>query len=72
VLGEEHPATSVSAWNLFTTLHQADDTEAARAVLREHLLWLAERDPAGLGGDQRAIRRMVRKLSGLDDGETSS
>jgi hypothetical protein len=72
VLGEEHPATSVSAWNLFTTLHQADDTEAARAVLREHLLWLAERDPAGLGGDQRAIRRMVRKLAGLDDGETSS
>ena len=60
VLGEEHPDTSVSAWNLFSTLHQADDSEAASTVLREHLLWLAERNPAGLGGDQRAIRRMVR------------
>jgi len=72
VLGEEHPDTSVSAWNLFMTLDQAEDTEAASAVLREHLLWLAERDPAGLGGDQRAIRGYLRKLAGLDDGETPS
>jgi len=31
VLGEEHPDTSISAWNLFATLHQAEETEAARA-----------------------------------------
>jgi hypothetical protein len=72
VLGEEHPTTSISAWNLFATLHQAEDSEAASAVLREHLLWLAERDPAGLGGDQREIRRRVRKRTGLDDGKSSS
>jgi hypothetical protein len=72
VLGEEHPATSISAWNLFMTLHQAEETEAASAVLGEHLLWLAERDPAGLGGDQRKIRGFVRKLAGLDDAESSS
>ncbi|WP_291994735.1 tetratricopeptide repeat protein [Candidatus Accumulibacter sp. ACC003] len=72
VLGEEHPKTSISAWNLFAALLQAEDAEAASGVLHEHLLWLAESDPAGLGGDQREIRRRVRKLTGLDDGESSS
>lgn len=42
VLGEAHPTTSISAWNLFATLQQAEDSEAASTVLREHLLWLAE------------------------------
>ncbi|WP_291990648.1 FxSxx-COOH system tetratricopeptide repeat protein [Candidatus Accumulibacter sp. ACC007] len=72
VLGEEHPDTAISAWNLFGTLHQAGDTGAASAVLREHLQWLVDRDPAELGGDLRAIRGFVRELAGFDDGESSS
>ena len=33
VLGEEHPDTLVSAWNLLETLQQLEDRESARRLL---------------------------------------
>jgi Tetratricopeptide repeat len=57
-LGPEHPDTSISAWNLFRTLHDLGEREAARAVLERDLLWLLDRDSATLGADQRKIREM--------------
>jgi hypothetical protein len=59
VQGAEHPNTSISAWNLFRTLQDLGERDAARAVLERDLLWLLGRDPATLGADQRKIRDML-------------
>jgi hypothetical protein len=61
ILGDEHPDTSVSAWNLFYTLFEMDDPKA-KAVLKNDLLWLMERDPATLGANQQQIREMIIQL----------
>ena len=62
VLGREQQHTSVSAWNLFLTLQDLGDREAARAVLERDLLWLLDRDPATLGAQQREIREQVAEV----------
>ncbi len=62
VLGPEHSNTSNSAWNLFLTLHDLGEEQAARAVLEHDLLWLLDRDPATLGADQRKIREYVAQV----------
>jgi hypothetical protein len=59
VLGREHPPTSLSAWNLFTTLNQLGNQGTAQAVLDEYLIWLRDRDPEALGADQRKIRERI-------------
>jgi hypothetical protein len=65
LLGEEHPATSQSTWNLVMTLCEMQDDPAARATLEASLLWLLQRDPATLTADQRNIRERLRDaLSG--------
>jgi hypothetical protein len=62
LLGEEHPATSISAWWLCVTLHGLGDQEKAQAVLKRDLLWLLDRDPATLGADQRKAREYVAQV----------
>ena len=62
VLGPEHPGTSRSAWNLFCTLRDLGEKDAASAVLERDLLWLLDRNPATLGADQRKIREYVAQL----------
>jgi hypothetical protein len=52
----EHPNTSRPAWNLFQTLEDLGERDAARAILERDLLWLLRRDPATLGAVQREIR----------------
>jgi hypothetical protein len=59
LLGEEHPDTSMSVFNLFATLLQADEPKSARSLFAQHLAWLLERDPATLGADQRRIRERL-------------
>ncbi|NIA12175.1 MAG: tetratricopeptide repeat protein, partial [Nitrospiraceae bacterium] len=59
VLGSEHPSTSISAWNLFSTYVAMGDSVGARTVLETDLLWLRDRDPASLGADQQKIREMI-------------
>lgn len=61
--GAKHPHTSVAAWSLFFTLDKIGDIDAARMILKEHLLWLLDRDPASLGADQRQIREMVVQIT---------
>ena len=56
VLGEEHPDTTISAFNLLVTLVKVGEPESARSVFTQHLAWLPERDPATLGPHQRQIR----------------
>lgn len=58
-LGEGHPDTSMSAWNLFNTLWRLEETDEAQTLLRQHLLWLLDRDPNSLGADQRQIRERL-------------
>ncbi|MEO8326006.1 MAG: toll/interleukin-1 receptor domain-containing protein [Nitrospirota bacterium] len=61
-LGEEHPSTSISAWNYLNTLLETGDTETARKVQRQYLLWLLEKDPLLLGDAQQQIRAGVAQL----------
>jgi hypothetical protein len=58
LLGEEHPDTTIAAWNLFRTLEDIGADSAVK-VLAENLHWLLERGPAGLAESQRQIRRML-------------
>ena len=71
VLGEEHPNTSMSAWNLYNTLLDLDEPDVATDIMKKHLLWLIDRDPADLAAAQQKIREMVIKIIGgenrLDD-----
>ncbi len=62
VLGPQHSAVSVCAWNLFRTLQSLNKPAAARAVLKRDLLWLLDRPPATLSGDQRTIRAYVATI----------
>ncbi len=64
ILGDEHPITSVSAWNLFSTLLEMDDPANAMAVLENDLFWLMDRDPATLGTYQQKIREMILQVIG--------
>jgi tetratricopeptide (TPR) repeat protein len=59
VLGDNHPNTSILAWNLVTKFLRAGESNAANKLLQSTLLWLLERDPSSLGGDQRLIRGYV-------------
>ncbi len=61
ILGDEHPDTSVSAWNLFFTLIEMDDPKT-KAVLEDDLFWLVDRDPATLGVCQQKIREMILQM----------
>lgn len=63
VLGERHPDTTVSAWNLVTTLHRIGESESAARILRECLAWLVSVDAASLSADQREIRGRVAVIS---------
>jgi hypothetical protein len=62
VLGEEHPDTSTSAWNLFSTLSQQNEQQAALALLQTRLLWLLERDPATLSAAHQQIRNLLTQI----------
>ena len=66
LLGEGSPATSIFAWNLFNTLTDIGDADAAQNVLTTHLAWLAHHPPDQLGANQRTIRHYVRQITGLD------
>ena len=62
LLGQEHPDTSSSAWNLYSTLRALGEDEEATAVVRERLSWLLDRDPATLGRDHRQIRQLLLEI----------
>ncbi len=56
MFGPEHPDTFISAWNLFRTLQNLGQGEAARVTLNPDPLWLLDRDPGALSADQRKLR----------------
>jgi hypothetical protein len=62
VLGPEHLDTSISAWDLFSSLLVLEDVEAAGALFVSDLRWLLERDPATLSANQRQIREYLAAL----------
>ena len=59
VLGAEHLTTSITAWNLFITLHEIGDTDEATTILEKHLVWLLGKNPEYLGADQGIDRPEV-------------
>ncbi len=62
ILGAEHPDTSLSAWNLVVTLTNAGDYAGAIDILKKHLIWLLNRDPAALEANQQQIREMMIQM----------
>jgi len=62
ILGEEHPDTTLSAWNLLVTLLNMQETDAAMVVLREHLAWLVAAKQDHLAAVQVQIREMLTKM----------
>jgi hypothetical protein len=62
VLGERHSDTTVSAWNLVTTLLTAGESEAAVDIGRASLAWLLAEVPARLSADQRAVKEQLERL----------
>ena len=62
VLGEEHPDTSLSAWNLFITLGEMGDFDEGKKVLENHIAWLLGRDPKSLGAYQGHIRDLIIQM----------
>jgi hypothetical protein len=61
LLGDEHPDTTISAWNLLQTLESGDNGAAWRAAA-ENLSWLLDADPATLAWDQQKIRQMLSEM----------
>ena len=59
VLGEKHPATSVSAWNLLRSCKDLQDSGACDHVVDGYLRWLVDCGPDSLGADQTEIRSDV-------------
>ena len=64
VLGEGHPDTSISVSELLTTLWKLEETDEAWTLLRQHLLWLLDRDPNSLSAHQRQIRERLIEFQG--------
>jgi tetratricopeptide (TPR) repeat protein len=72
-LGEEHPNTSLFAWNLFQTLLGMGDIARAIDILKTHLLWLLDWDPASLEENQQQIREMIiQEIGGSAGAEGAS
>lgn len=65
LFGEENSNACEAAWNLFTLLEQMQESVAANSVLTDHLLWLLDRDPRSLSGDQQVIRTRVARARQL-------
>jgi tetratricopeptide (TPR) repeat protein len=61
-LGVEHPWTTVTAWGLFQNSRAQEDTVLGERILREALLWLLERDPDSLAGQQKQIRASLARI----------
>jgi hypothetical protein len=59
ILGNRHPFTLLSIWNLYSCLNLRDPI--AGDLLRE-LSWLVERDPAELSAQLGKIRKQVQEL----------
>jgi hypothetical protein len=61
ILGEHHPDTSVSAWNLLRTLLERGEKSQVKTVVDE-LAWLLGCEPGAVGIDQRNIREWLPEI----------
>jgi hypothetical protein len=62
ILGERHPDTTISAWNLLLTLLDQGDDEAGGIFARD-LAWLLEAEVDDLGASQRTIRGYLAEMA---------
>jgi hypothetical protein len=61
-LGVEHPWTTIAASGLLRSYLALRDPVSGNRVVRETLLWLLERNPDSLAGQQRQIRASIERL----------
>ena len=62
LLGVEHPATTIAAWNLATTLLQLEGKKAASSLIERELAWLNDRPQEKLTAQQRRVQQMMAQL----------
>jgi len=62
ILGPDHPDTTVSAWNLFTTLIDIEEIKGAQQIISENLLWLLDEDATLYDSNQQQIRAMLKRF----------
>jgi len=53
----------MSAWDLSQTLARLNESDAFARVIRDRLIWLLERAPGTLDGNQRQIREMLMRIT---------
>jgi hypothetical protein len=71
-LGEEHPDTATSAFNLFMTLRIFQQIEEAERIFHSHLLWLMDAEPQYLSHDQILICESLKNImDNKDDADYS-
>jgi tetratricopeptide (TPR) repeat protein len=60
--GQQHPDTTVKAWELLQILITCRDFRAARSLIESDLRWLAFCNPDSLSRAQQQVRRMLGDL----------
>jgi tetratricopeptide (TPR) repeat protein len=59
--GPEHPETRDAACDLLETYIAAGETDSINRLIRDHLLWLVDRDPSSLTEQQQRIQITLRE-----------
>ena len=62
LLGSEHPDTTLSSWNLFSTLLDLQEMDAAVDVFNKDLTWLLQAEPNRLVAVQTKIRQNLMEM----------
>ncbi len=65
-LGKTHSVTCVLAWNRALNYERRGETDCARRILADELVWLLAEDPAGLETDQNIVRSMLAERFNWD------
>ena len=62
LLRSEHPDTTLSSWNLFSTLLDLQEMDAAVDVFNKDLTWLLQAEPNRLAAVQTKIRQNLMEM----------
>ena len=65
-LGRAHSVTCVLVWNRALNYERRGDSDSARRLFTEELVWLLAEDPSGLDTDQNIVRGMLAERLNWD------
>jgi hypothetical protein len=65
-LGKSHAVTCVLAWNRALSYERCGDSDAARRIFADELVWLLAADPSRLETDQSIVRDLLAERFNWD------